>query len=535
MPRVTRTRVRATLQPLAAPSREQVHETLLHLQRNATGEFDPVALIRIFIASAASLFPSRRFAVQTVAINGTRITLTEGTAPFLENRTDRLVLPRDAAHRHGLRPDDINSPVIFFDEDYAPFFSDDAHGLVIPLVDGNSVLGVVALEYESGTTPAEEDQFALLPLALELGTLLRVSKLLRESKYQREYLATLLEHSTTVIIAVDAQRRLRLANRTFLELSGLNLSDLLGQDFLILLPEVQHERALNAFVNATRGSATAEVELHIERPSGRVARLGLNVAPVLSAEGEFDGAIAIGRDLTTMRELEEQVIQSEKLATLGQLAAGVVHEINNPLTSISVYADYLLKKGERGLADPADLEKLRRIVDGASRILTFTKDLVTYARPTTEEPRPLPINEVLEQAIVFCDLVVSENGVRVMKHFAADLPQVPGVRSQLHQVFINLFTNACHAISHNHGQITVESSLSEDERVLVRVTDNGGGISEKDIGRIFEPFYTTKSEGKGTGLGLSIVRNILRAHGAEIRIDSTKGEGTTFSLFFKLR
>lgn len=516
-----------------APSREQVLESLLHLTRIASGEFDPVALIRVFLGTMSSLFPHRRFAVQTLAIGGTRITLTEGTTRMLEGRGQRVEVSQEALDRHALGGKPMASPVVQVAEGYSPFFAEGAVGIDVPLIDGGSLLGIVALEYEPGAAAIEEDAFAFIPIALELGSLLRVSKLLRESRYQREYLATLLEHSANVILGVDENRRLRLVNRSFLTLSGFEESKLLGQDFVAVLPETQHEALLRAFHAASRGEVTPDIELRVPKPGGGIAKLALNVAPVLSADGDFDGALAIGRDLTIVRELEEQIIQAEKLATLGQLAAGVVHEINNPLTSISVYAEYLLRKGERSGADPSDLEKVRRILEGVQRILNFTRDLIVYARPSAEEARPLDIEAVIEQAIVFCDHVISEHNVVVERGFERPLPALLGVRSQLHQVFINLFTNASQAIGHDHGKLRIATSVATDGRVVVSVTDNGAGIPDTVQSQIFEPFFTTKKDGTGTGLGLSIVRNILRAHGAELKVQSSAGVGTTFTMLFR--
>jgi signal transduction histidine kinase len=280
------------------------------------------------------------------------------------------------------------------------------------------------------------------------------------------------------------------------------------------------------FVNALRGRPTSDFEMNLPRAQGGLARLALNVASFLSADGEVEGVIAIGRDLTEVRQLEEQVVQAEKLATLGQLAAGVVHELNNPLTSISVYSEYLLKKHEGGPTDGGDVEKLRRIVLSAQRILRFTRDLVAYARPSNEEPRIICITEVLEQAVIFCEHLVTENGAEVEKEFA-EPSSVLGVKGQLHQVFINLITNAVNAMPEGAGRLRI-TTRAERDRMLVRVTDNGAGIPEDLRERIFEPFFSTKGEGKGTGLGLSIVRNILQQHGAEIEVESSLGEGTTF-------
>jgi len=225
-------------------------------------------------------------------------------------------------------------------------------------------------------------------------------------------------------------------------------------------------------------------------------------------------------------------VQAEKLASLGQLAAGVVHELNNPLTSIVAYTDWLIRKaGPTG--DPDSLERLRRIGESASRILRFTRDLVAYARPSSEVPVPVSLHNVMEQALAFCEHVLAEHGAHVERRFAETAPPVRGMPEQLAQVFVNLFTNACHAMPQVDGQLSVSSAMTRDGRKIeVTVEDNGHGISPEHLPSIFTPFFTTKGDGRGTGLGLSIVKNILDNHGAEIRAERSTLGGARFVLVF---
>jgi two-component system NtrC family sensor kinase len=230
-------------------------------------------------------------------------------------------------------------------------------------------------------------------------------------------------------------------------------------------------------------------------------------------------------------ELKGQVIQSAKLANLGQMAAGVVHELTNPLTSIVGYSDYLRAKAEREKGDPADIERLRRIGESAGRILRFSRDLMAYARPSIEPPSPVAIHLVIEQALVFCEHVFAAANVTVLRKFAPGTLPVLGVRDQLTQVFVNLFTNACHAMEPTGGTLTVETSIDASRRtVRSAVADSGHGIEKENIGRIFEPFFTTKTDGRGTGLGLSIVRNIVVLHAGTLSVDSASERGTTFTV-----
>lgn len=234
-----------------------------------------------------------------------------------------------------------------------------------------------------------------------------------------------------------------------------------------------------------------------------------------------------------LRALSSHMVQAEKLASLGQLAAGIVHELNNPLTSIIAYTDVLLKKQLSGVGDPQDIERLRRIGESAGRMLRFTRDLITYARPSRETHVAVSLHSVVDQALAFCEHVMDEAHVRVDRSFVQSRALVRGMPEQLTQVFVNLVTNACHAMPEAEGVLWVKTRVNElDRTVEVVVEDNGSGIAPEHMGLVFAPFFTTKGEGRGTGLGLSIVKNILDNHGADIRAEARSGGGTRFVLMF---
>jgi signal transduction histidine kinase len=260
-------------------------------------------------------------------------------------------------------------------------------------------------------------------------------------------------------------------------------------------------------------------------------------------------AVALGAALVQAREIasfasaghlgpddgfQARMLQADKLATFGQIAAGLVHELNNPLTSIVAYSDYLIRKaaalGPRGgFVNGDDVERLRRISESANRMLRFTRDLVTYARPSSGIAGPVVLHGVIDQAVAFCEHVLSAAGVRVERHFGAEVLAVRGVGEQLVQVFVNLLTNASQAAPPEGGCVQVETSLDTlTRRIAIVVTDNGSGISPEHLPHVFAPFFTTKSEGHGTGLGLSIVKSIVEGHDGEIRVESQLGHGTRF-------
>ncbi len=234
-----------------------------------------------------------------------------------------------------------------------------------------------------------------------------------------------------------------------------------------------------------------------------------------------------------MRRLQRQMIHAEKLATIGQLAAGVVHEINNPLTSVSIHADYLAKLMEREKREQQEITFINRIRDAAARILRFTQDLMSFARPAGDEPEQLDLAAVIDQSGAFCEHVIVRSGVTLDRRFDP-APKVYGIRGQMQQVFINLITNACHAMAgvERARVLTLVVADNGDGRVRAEVRDTGTGIADEIRDEIFEPFFTTKREGEGTGLGLSIVRNIVDNHQAEIRVETEVGKGSAFVLLF---
>jgi signal transduction histidine kinase len=304
-------------------------------------------------------------------------------------------------------------------------------------------------------------------------------------------------------------------------------SDAMQRDPSRLFPTLHDERILAVDDSSTLhvGSSTDLSPLDLQI----VERAALVFSRSLVRSRTYRRAHASAR---SFERLQAHMIQAEKLASLGQIVAGVVHELNNPLTSIIAYAEYLGRKTRARLPDDDaddDLERLRRIEEAAGRILRFSRDLVAYARPSTEIPGPVVLREVVEKAIVFCDHEFS--GIEVAVRIPPTLPAILGVAGSLTQVFVNLFTNAAHSMAGRGGHLILTAEVDIEARaVIFEIEDEGSGIEPESLPLIFEPFFTTKSEGRGTGLGLSIVKGILDSIGATIRAASTPGEGTTFTL-----
>lgn len=257
------------------------------------------------------------------------------------------------------------------------------------------------------------------------------------------------------------------------------------------------------------------------------------IAPALATRV----ALSVGAALRVARQLPPPSARDpgerrtsehkDKLAGLGKVVAGVVHELNNPVTSILAYAEYLRRKAERGPLDASDLDRLARIEESARRIHGFSRDLIAYARPSTEIPVLLVIHDVVDRALTFCEHVFAPAGVRIERVFGEVKP-VRAIGGQLAQVFVNLFMNAAHAMSPAGGTLRIATGLDGPRAVHVTVSDTGSGIAEHALPRIFEPFFTTNESGDGTGLGLSIVREIVEAHQGTVWAERRDGSGAAF-------
>ncbi len=228
----------------------------------------------------------------------------------------------------------------------------------------------------------------------------------------------------------------------------------------------------------------------------------------------------------TLYRTQQELLQKEKLASMGQLAAGVAHEINNPLGTILLFADVMYKESGE---DYSRREDLRMIIDETIRCRKIVADLLNFARQQEVLAQESDINDLLEQVIEGVSHQGSFKSVTIIRQFASALPHIQADPAQLMQVFVNLLNNAADAMPQG-GTITISTGLVDSQHLEIKVTDTGCGISEENLGKLFTPFFTTKPVGKGTGLGLSIVYGIIKMHRGQITVHSQVGQGTTFTV-----
>jgi signal transduction histidine kinase len=239
-----------------------------------------------------------------------------------------------------------------------------------------------------------------------------------------------------------------------------------------------------------------------------------------------------------LKQAQAQLIHSANMAVVGELAAGVAHELNNPLTSVLGYAELLTWKRMAGLAPGTEAEDpvladLAAIAEEARRARDIVRGLLDFAGQAESALEDADLNGPVCAALNLVRSQMELAGISVTEDYAADLPRLPLAVGRVQQVFLNLFTNALHAMPQG-GTLAVRSR-QVDQELVVHVIDSGEGIAEENLLRIFEPFFTTRPVGMGSGLGLSVSLGIIQAHGGRIEVQSQQGQGSTFSVWFPLR
>jgi two-component system NtrC family sensor kinase len=480
----------------------------------------------------ARMLPGRALAIRAIDVR-TRdpVRAYARGAPLREGVTHEAVTLSEAAlGRARLKAAVAASARLTVRDRWDSPFTGMATGFAIALAAGGELFGVLDVGYPPGVDGRVSDEPSLSAIASGLAIALRTIRLHNDAIGLRDYQARLLDAANALILGIDRAWRITVCNRALLEIVGGTRDEVLGRDIRDFIGSDQRHLLAGAFAAALAGQHHAAVTVMLPTRAGGRVRSVWSIAPVGRAGqpgGPIDAVVAIGQDQSKIDALQQQIVRAERLATLGELAAGVVHELNNPLTSITVYAEYLVRKGEASGSDASDIEKLRRIGASAQRILRFSRDLVQYARPSGKEREPVDLAGVVRQSVSICEHLIERGGIELAVEVSAELPVVHAVAGQLEQVLINLITNAVHAVE-NGGKVVVRARPGDDGAVRLEVADSGPGVPEDARERIFEPFFTTKADGKGTGLGLPIVRNIVDQHQGQITVERSELGGALF-------
>ena len=306
---------------------------------------------------------------------------------------------------------------------------------------------------------------------------------------------------------------------------GVNFHDLFnnGNDLTRYLAELHN----NGFVS--------DLEMECTGKDGTTRHILLSANVIYNQSGEVIGCEGIGKDMTRIKTITEQLINHEKMASVGQIAAGVAHEINTPLGIILGYTQLMMDDFEKDSDTTASLQVVERQTKACRRIVA---DLLKFSRQSESEKSHIDLNNIIEEVLSVTEHTLNLHHITVIRQFGDELPAIFGDAEKLHQVFINLFNNAQYAMQEG-GRLIVSTSKTI-QKVMVSIQDTGTGIADAIKNKVFDPFFTTKEVGKGTGLGLSVTYGIVQEHGGTIKVESPiidtktrkQAPGTVFHIHF---
>jgi PAS domain S-box-containing protein len=369
---------------------------------------------------------------------------------------------------------------------------------------------------------------------LDISERKRIENQLREAN---EFFMNLIESSVDGIIAADMKGNIFIFNKGAEVLTGYKADEVIGK---LHITKIYREGVAKEIMKKLRSQDYGGVGKFIPTQMSAINKFGqeipiqLSAALIYNGSGQEIASVGIFTDLRPRlnmeRKLQEthlQLVSSEKMASLGKLAAGIAHEINNPLGGILIYSSLMME--DLPQEDPRRGD-LVRIVQEAGRCKEIVKSLLEFARQTEPKMEPTDVNRAISDGLFFLVNQALFHNIHIVKNLDSFLPFVPANAGQLKQVFMNIIVNAAEAM-HGNGTLTIRTFPSPDRKtVFVEFTDTGEGIPPENLTRIFDPFFTTKEVGKGTGLGLATSYGIIEDHGGKISVKSQVGEGTTFTI-----
>ena len=334
----------------------------------------------------------------------------------------------------------------------------------------------------------------------------------------------IVENSADAIITIGEDNRIQSWNKGAEGLFGWTPSEAIGQPLGIMIPEklIQAGELLCLAYGITKAREVKNYQTERMNKQGHLVPVNLTETALIS-NGKLLGRSQIIRDISELQTIEHQMRQSDRLATVGQLAAGVAHEIGNPLTSISSLVQLL----ERRMKDPDHIAKLGRIRTNIERITKIVHELVDFTRPQATDVQAVQINDVIQSAVGLMAYDNRSQKIHIDFDLATNIPRVKASPDKLHQVIVNLLVNAFDAMKEKGDRIRISTSENK-ESIAIAVEDNGGGMKPDVLDKIFEPFFTTKAVGKGTGLGLSVSHGIINSMNGKLTVNSVLNEGATF-------
>jgi PAS domain S-box-containing protein len=350
------------------------------------------------------------------------------------------------------------------------------------------------------------------------------NRLAKKLETNQKYLSNILHNTESAIAVIDKNEKFESWNTGAEIMFGYTEKEIIGKPSTILLPDDEkYIRELNYIKDeAYQSNEVRIIDTERKTRDGNIIPVELSVAPLPSNNGRYSGRTVIIKDQSHVKQLQQQIDQSEKLAVIGQLAAGIAHEIGNPLASISSLVQLIQRQTKE---EPLN-EQLITIRENIDRITKIVRELVDFSRPPSYKRELIQITDIVKTAVGIVKYDKRVKKVDFETEFGPDVPMIRIVPDQMLQVFVNILINALDAVE-GEGSIKV-NTIVDGDKIVIKFSDNGCGMSEETKKLIFDPFFSTKEVGKGTGLGLSVSYGILRKFGGDISVESEIEKGSCF-------
>lgn len=336
------------------------------------------------------------------------------------------------------------------------------------------------------------------------------------------------ENSINPVQITDLTGKMIYVNPAFEKASGYSREELIGKNPRIFGSGRHPKKFWDKMWQTISSGKVWFGEVQDRKKNGQAFYSQLLISPMIDNDGKISGYFGIHRDIGEKKTLEKRLIHTQKMESIGTLAAGVAHEVGNPLASISA----LVQVVQRNTKDEFILEKLGLVKNQITRISKIIRDLVDFSRPSNFEMQTMDINECIRESVEITKVGTKARDIEYTVKLSNEVPPMPLIADQLEQVFVNILLNSVDAMNDaeekiGKKEITVETSLDEDY-IIITFSDTGPGIVEENKSKVFEPFFTTKQRGKGTGLGLWVSYGIIKNFNGTIEVESQPGKGATF-------
>ena len=396
-------------------------------------------------------------------------------------------------------------------------------------------------ELQISNTALKEAKIRVDDLNRELET--KIEQRTHELLEQKDRTVAIIASLADGLCTVDENWKITSFNLQAEKITGYKAYEVIGKphDEIFKSPNSHYTKQL--IENLKNNETVAHMEVYIQNAKNQLIPLRVSAAVLKDKNARITGAVQNFRDITEQKQLQEQLIQNQKLATMGELLTNFTHEIKNPLNGMLLFATLIqteIKDKNNDIADYAE-----RILQEGTRIGKIASDILTFSRQTRQEYHQADIIEIVETTLALTEHQLQLDGIKVIREFESFLPQIAVNSGRLQQVFLNLINNAQYALNKKFRESTDKHSkilqisihkIKKDKNTYIQIKfyDNGTGISEKNYTRLFDPFFTTKPVGQGTGLGLSVSYGIIQDHKGTIEIESKVNEYTIFTIDFPI-